>query len=139
MYRRNSQGWLKHLDFIILDLICLQVSFFAAYILRHGVQNPYLDSSYRNLAIVLGFIEVIVAYSFGTMKNVLKRGYYKEIAVTVKHVLFVELSVSFYLFAVQESSFYSRITVFLTGGIFCVSSYVVRLIWKKYLNLSDLQ
>ena len=31
MYRKDSVGWIKHVDFIILDLICLQVAFVLAY------------------------------------------------------------------------------------------------------------
>ena len=32
MYRKDAQGWLKHADFIVLDLICLQL----AYALQQG-------------------------------------------------------------------------------------------------------
>lgn len=27
MYRKDSEKWLKHLDFIALDMICLQLAF----------------------------------------------------------------------------------------------------------------
>lgn len=27
MYQKFSDGWLKHMDFIILDIICLQIAF----------------------------------------------------------------------------------------------------------------
>ena len=27
MYRKDSEGWLKHADFIVLDLLCLQLAF----------------------------------------------------------------------------------------------------------------
>lgn len=134
MYQRSSQGWLKHYDFILLDLVSLQISYFLAYVLRHGFQNPYLVTSYRNLAIVLTFIEIITLFFFGTMSNVLKRGYYKEFAVTVKQALMLELFASFYLVAVQEAGSYSRVTLFLTGGIFCILSYIVRLVWKHCLT-----
>ena len=30
MYRRKAKGWYKHIDFIILDLICLELSFLIA-------------------------------------------------------------------------------------------------------------
>ena len=30
MYAKKAQGWIKHLDFIILDMICLQVAFVLA-------------------------------------------------------------------------------------------------------------
>ena len=39
MYRKNKNNWVKHLDFMILDLICLQVAFFLAYTLRHRTVN----------------------------------------------------------------------------------------------------
>ena len=32
MYRRKAKGWYKHIDFIILDIICLELSFLIAYI-----------------------------------------------------------------------------------------------------------
>lgn len=25
MYRKNSSGWVKHVDFILLDLLCIQL------------------------------------------------------------------------------------------------------------------
>lgn len=33
MYQRESKGWFKHYDFILLDLICLQMAFFLAYVI----------------------------------------------------------------------------------------------------------
>ena len=40
MYRKDSTGWIKHVDFIILDLICLQVAFVLAYVLSGYGANP---------------------------------------------------------------------------------------------------
>lgn len=31
MYRKDSEGWLKHADFIVLDMICLQLAYILAY------------------------------------------------------------------------------------------------------------
>ena len=44
----------------------------------NGGGDPYADLMYRNMAIVLELIDLIVILFFGTMKNVLKRGYYIE-------------------------------------------------------------
>ena len=35
MYRRNAQGWSKHFDFIVVDLISLQIAFVLAVALRN--------------------------------------------------------------------------------------------------------
>ena len=34
MYRKITQGWLKHIDFIVLDLLCLHIAFVFAYMVR---------------------------------------------------------------------------------------------------------
>ena len=31
MYKRNSENWTKHMDFILLDAVCLVLSLFLAY------------------------------------------------------------------------------------------------------------
>ena len=31
MYKKASSGWAKHFDFILMDLICLELSYFLAY------------------------------------------------------------------------------------------------------------
>ena len=36
MYKRNRQGWLKHIDFILMDLLVLQISYVLGYMIRFG-------------------------------------------------------------------------------------------------------
>ncbi|MCI6376453.1 MAG: hypothetical protein MR842_01650 [Clostridiales bacterium] len=43
---------MKHLDFILLDVLCLQLSFVLACFLRLGKAWPYGDNMYRKIAIV---------------------------------------------------------------------------------------
>ena len=62
MYRRKAKGWYKHIDFIILDIICLELSFLIAYVIRHGAVNPYHFQLYRSAAIVLGFIDFVLLF-----------------------------------------------------------------------------
>lgn len=62
MYRKYRQGWMKHLDFMIIDMLCLQVAFILSYIIRHGFQNPYLDMDYRNLAIFIEVADIAIIY-----------------------------------------------------------------------------
>ena len=41
MYRKDSEGWLKHTDFMILDMICLQLAYVLAYAISGYGFNPY--------------------------------------------------------------------------------------------------
>lgn len=134
MYRKSLEGWAKHFDFIIWDLICLQLAFVLAHIFRHGMNNPYVDPLYRNMAIFLAVADIVIIFFFETLKNVLKRGYWKEISITVKHAILIELSVTLYLFSVKKSAAYSRIMLYVMGFIYALITYIVRLAWKKVLK-----
>ena len=102
MYRKGSKGWLKHFDFILLDMICLQIAFLLAYVIRHDNSNPYMVPLYRNMAIFMELLDIAVMFFDETLSNVLKRGYFKEFAATVKHAILVELIAVLYLFTMQE-------------------------------------
>ena len=134
MYKKSAQGWIKHLDFIILDLICLHIAFIIAYMMRHGMNNPYAVPIYRNVAFVMTAIDILVIVFFESLKNVLKRGYYKEFSMTFKHVCLVILLTIFYLFFIQESAQYSRSTLIALGVIYTVLSYATRILWRLFLE-----
>ncbi len=134
MYKKSLSGWMKHCDFIILDLLCLQVAFVIAYILRNGLRNPYMMELYRNMAIYLVFADIVVIFFEETFKGVLKRGYYKEFAATFKHSFLVAMLAVFYLFAAKMGAEYSRLVLGMMGILYVFISYGVRLGWKYILK-----
>ena len=135
MYKRNNQGWFKHIDFILWEVLILQVSFVLGFMIRHGWgQWPYQSSDYKSLAIVLLVVDILVAVIFNTMHNVMKRGYLKELTSTIKHVALVLVIMSLYLFSTQSGDAYSRITLYLTAGFHLVFGYLIRLLWKPVIR-----
>ena len=139
MYKKASSGWLKHCDFIILDLLCLQLAFVIAYMLRHGMVNPYTKELYLNTAVYLVFADIAVIFFNETFSGVLKRGLYKEFAATFKHSLIVALLEVFYLFATQKGEDYSRLVLGLMGVLYVIISYTARLVWKYILKYKILE
>lgn len=131
MYQKNAGSWVKHLDFMILDIICLQISFFLAYLIRHQSIRIYQNDIYMNLAVVLIFMDVIVLLCMNTLKNVLKRGYLIEFNATLKQTCALELLASLYLFSVKDAGDFSRITFYLMGILYTLITYGLRLLWKK--------
>ena len=135
MYQRNSQGWLKHLDFILLDILVLQLAFSLAYDLRHGFfRIPYEVLLYRTMAAVLVVLDLMAAVLFSTMRDVMKRGPLKELEQTIKQVAIVLAGEIMYLFAVQDGGAYSRIVSFLTAALHLVLGYIIRMLWKQVVR-----
>ena len=134
MYRKDSERWLKHIDFIVLDMICLQLAYVLAYAISGYGFNPYAIIIYRNMAVFLELADLIVIFAYGTMKSVLKRGYYRDFVVTVKHSVMVGALAVLYLFMLQQGQKFSRLALILTIVIYLLLTYLVRELWKKFLR-----
>lgn len=134
MYRKEIEGWLKHFDFILLDLVCLQFAFVLAYAFRGYGLNPYAQILYRDMAIFLTCADLIVLFSLETLKGVLKRSGRMEFLATAQHVIVLFGLSLLYLFALQLGVSYSRLTLFLTFLIYAMLTYVVRNVWKQFLR-----
>lgn len=114
MYRKESEGWFKHIDFILIDMICLQVAFYLAYVLKGLGVNPYADLVYRNMAMVLEFADLAAMFMLDTLTHVTLRGRYRELIATAGNVLAVGLIGSAYLFFMQEGAAFSRLMFGIT-------------------------
>lgn len=134
MYRKYPQSWLKHIDFMLIDVLVMHISFVIAYCLRHGVANPYSDILYGNIAIVFTLIQIIVSIFAESFKDVLKRGYYKEFVATIKHEGIIILFACFYMVMTQRGEEFSRLVLFWMGLIYFILGYVARILWKQVLQ-----
>ena len=134
MYKKSVQGWLKHLDFMILDVVCLWISFTLAFGMRHGSLNVFANSLYRDMMWSLALMDIVVIFFFDSLKNVLKRGFYHEFTATVKQTCLITLCSVFYLFTFKEANDYSRLVLTYTAALYLLLSYITRNIWKYLLR-----
>ncbi|MGI6007252.1 MAG: sugar transferase [Ruminococcus sp.] len=134
MYRKASKGLFKHYDFLLLDLICLQLTFVLACIIRQGWGNPYAVPVYRNIGVFICLADILVLLCMETLKNVIKRGFYREMTATVKHAVAIMLLLALYLFMVQSEYHYSRIVFLLMGVLYVILTYCTRIWWKYILR-----
>ena len=131
MYRKQSGGWMKHYDFVLIDLLCLHFSFVVSYLLRHGLSNPYADELYRNMAIFVTLADLTVMFLFSSYRGILHRSPARELSSTFRHSLVVVLLSVLYLFSVQQSFPYSRVTLYLMWVIYAATLFGCRC-WRKY-------
>ncbi len=131
MYKTKPKGWAKHWDFILLDLVIIQISFVLAFVLRYGPSNPYKSELYRSLAIVFLLSDLFVSAIFNTFSKVLKYGYYKTFIAVVKHIGLVILVVILYTFTTQTGLYYSRLFIINISVMYIVLGYCGRLVFRR--------
>ena len=113
MYRKSEHSILKHIDFLILDSVMIQIAFIISNCLRYGFQNPYATEECRQLAVIMGALLIFVSFMTEGYKNILRRGYLQELRQCAKVVSSVFLLLVAYLFVVRTSSNYSRYVILM--------------------------
>lgn len=136
MYRKENNGLLKHIDFVLLDLLCLQIAFVVVFIIFRGAEtlNPYGIQIYRNMAVLIELVGFLILFADNTLKGVLKRGYYKEFVQTVKQAFYTFALSIFFLYLMKDAEQYSRLVFGFTFVLYGGLSYVVRILWKRRLQ-----
>ena len=84
MHKKELRGWLKHIDFIVLDVVMLQICFVLSYWIWVGFENPYDTYLYRYQAILLAFCQLLVVLFTNSYKNILRRSKIEEFMATFR-------------------------------------------------------
>lgn len=132
MYRKISDSWLKHWDFILLDLIILQAAYVLSCLIWNG-QNPYQNELYLNMALIICLADICTTFFTEGYKGIMRRGYLQEFKAVFRHmcwILFLQIA---YLFLSKRSSEFSRMVIIgyvILGVLFL---YGGRVLWKRFL------
>lgn len=133
MNQTQGQGWLKHADFILIDILCLQLSFVLAHWLIVGVDNPYKIDIHRYLAAILFFAQIATILFGSNYKGILRRGYLKEAGSVLQYAVSILLVSVVFLFMIRQSATVSRLQLGWTLVIYLAVDYVARTLRKRSL------
>ena len=131
MNRKPRKGLLKHIDFIIVDIISLVVSYVIAYWIISGFGYPFERESYFYLFEVLIFAELITILVSNAYDGVLRRGRYDELISVIKFAIYILAITLTFLFAVHQTIVVSRLQAGWTLVIFIVVDFLLRYLEKK--------
>ena len=130
MYKRESGSWLKHGDFIILDILCIQIALLVAYMFRNGFEFPWKNDTYQQMAFILTIMDIVVVFFMQSYKGILRRGYFREFKETLLHVSATITGFILFNFITKSGQQYSRMVVVLMWEIAIILCYMIR-VWRK--------
>ena len=131
MNQKPVKGLLKHADFIILDVIVLQISFVLAFWIIRGVGNPYNLDTYSLLAEVLFMSQLFVTVFSHNYKGIIRRGRFDELFSVIKYTIYVLGMALVFLFAIHQANAVSRLQTGITLVIFIPLAFLERTLNKK--------
>ena len=130
MYKRESGSWLKHGDFIILDILCIQIALLVAYMFRNGFEFPWKNDTYQQMAFILTIMDIVVVFFMQSYKGILRRGYFREFKETLLRVSATITGFILFNFITKSGQQYSRMVVVLMWEIAIILCYMIR-VWRK--------
>lgn len=126
MDNKNLRAGLKHGDFIIIDLLCLQLCFIISYCLHMPFANPYSIESFQYQAVILTTSQLLVIVFTDNYKGILHRGKLEELWAVIKYIAAVMILALIYLFAVKHSTAASRLQLGFTSVTYAAADYIFR-------------
>ena len=134
MYKKTTLKWLKHWDFILLNMCMTQIAFALGYMLRHGLTNPYNNKLHIQVIVIAGLLDLFLGVFMESYSDILRRGYWIEFKNVLRHVILVTLGVVTYLFLTKDAEEYSRTTIIYFALLALLLVYVGRILLKLYLR-----
>lgn len=130
MNKRILAGFIKHWDFILLDVLCLQACYVTSYWTNVAFASPYLVSGYRYQAFVMFVGQVLVILFSNNYHGIVRRSWFDELVSVFTYILEVFVIALVYLFVVHWAGEASRLQLGVTCLFYVVADFILRQINK---------
>ena len=139
MYKKKKRSWVKHLDFIIIDLLAAELALFIGVAIRFHGSIIFIDrfewyNLYQNLVKVLPIIDLACVLFTETYTGILRRTKYQEIVSTIWHAAVIFLGLLVYMLVSRTTYYYSRAVLGYFGVSMVILSYIGRVLWKRVIR-----
>ncbi len=134
MYKKNTETLIKHIDFIVIDIIVYCLSFWLAYVIRHRVLNMFANSLYVSYLVIIILLDIFVAVITRAYKGILYRGYLVELRKVLIHSSLIFIGLVMLSFLQKVTGDLSRIVLVLFYIFSVVLAYLLRVLRKTMIR-----
>ncbi len=133
---KSGKNWYKHLDFILIDFVCLIISFFGAIFIRNKTITfePEFFEIYQSALLIVILVNTLYVLLMEPYKGILKRGNFLEFVAVLKQSATVFIGLIVCMYALKQTFLFSRMISFLIPVCFLLLSFPVHLIYKVILK-----
>ena len=134
MYKMAIKSWVKHLDFILLDMLSLLAALLLSLRINRELGVRFEEPNLFGFILMLLLIDLAVLIAFDDLQFVVTRGYLVEIFTTLRHeAVFAAFSILAVMIRTEHVD-YPKPIFLLFGVLYFVFSYSTRIFWKHFLR-----
>ncbi len=131
---KEKYTWIKHIDFILIDLACLIMAFFIAYYRKLGSINILAKPEWIAILIIICCMNFIFMVLQSTYSDILKRRYYEQFNRELRLVVSQIASICVIFYAFKIGTIFSREMMFTMYLIYFLAGQPIKYLWKKIIN-----
>lgn len=134
MYERAKNRWFKHFDFMLLDMVVIELTYLLVCYLRMKDNWFLYTSLYRSMQIYVILFEVIIICTVPVHKNILKRKIYQELWESFKNITILVVGMMMFLYFNQQSYFFSRSVFTVFWVLASIFIWLERSLYKVFVR-----
>lgn len=134
MHIKGKYSWLKHLDFMVLDILSLAVAFVMAIGIRFGDFSLVTSDSWKTLLLIACLMDLLVILFTNPFSGIFRRYGSEELLKAAAMTGYNSLLVFFLLYVLKLGTYYSRLTVIIMYALYFYLSLMLRMVWKAVLR-----
>ena len=133
MQIKSKYSWMKHIDFMAIDLIALFISFWISFFLKFNKWDYYQNEEWTRYLFIVLALSLVINFFTNPYSGILKRSYYMEVIRAFQLAVYNLLLASAIFYAFKIGAVYSREMSFVMYGIYFALSLLLKFIWKKLI------
>lgn len=133
MHIKGKHSWLKHLDFILLDIVSLILAFtisLSFHICGFGLNAA---GNLRGLLIAVCMVDIVVILLTNPYSAILRQSGSEDFMRTLRQAIDNALALFALLYVTNEGEHYSRPAILVMYILYFLLTFHVKLLWKKAL------
>ena len=134
MRLKDKYTWLKHWDFILIDILCLFIAFLITYYLKFNTINFWYDPQWGALLIIIICSNLFFMLLQSTYSGILRRRYYQQFERELNLFLTQIGTVCVVFYALKIGTMFSREMMFTMYFLYFVINQPLKYLRKKYLT-----
>ena len=118
MQIKGKYSWVKHLDFMIVDMISLFLSFLLSYYMKFGKLDFTQSEDWVRYLFLVLVLSVVINFFVNPYSGILRRSYYMEVIRALQLAIYNLLVTSLVCYAFKIGANYSREMSFYMYGFY---------------------
>ncbi len=133
MHVRERYTWVKHLDFILIDLICLMISFVVAYYLKFENFLMFQEREWLSLYIIVCAINLILTLYINPYSGMIRRRYYEQFLREIPLLIYQVVIICIIFYAFKIGTLFSREMMFTMYFMYFFGAHILKYIRKRII------